>query len=145
MRYLLGVGDDAHCSFDDAGTGWLVGWIGQRRIGFEALAQDHLGREPVEHTLSPAVVGRVEAAQHDLQIAVAVERDAQYFLLHTAVEALDHAVGLWRVGARLGMLHTVPLAGSLERIGCEAGAAVGQHMRDLERKSTERLCEEGHG
>ena len=42
------------------------------------------------------------------------------------------------------MLHTVPLAGGLERIGREAGAAVSEHVRDLERKSPKGVCQEGH-
>ena len=40
-------------------------------IGFEALAQDHFGREPVGHALPAFVVGRVEALQHDLQVGLA--------------------------------------------------------------------------
>lgn len=76
---------------------------------------------------------------------MAVERDAQHVALHPAVEALNHAVGLGRIGVRLAMLHTVPLAGSLEGIGREAGAAVGQNMGDLERKGTERIRQEGSG
>ncbi len=52
--------------FDEAGTGWLVGWVGQFRIGFETLAQHHLRREPVQHALPAAVIGGVEAAQHEL-------------------------------------------------------------------------------
>ena len=67
-----------------------------------------------------AVVGRVEAAQHDLQVGVAVERDPQHLALDAPVEALDHAVSFRRVGTRLAMLHTVPLAGGLKRIGREA-------------------------
>ena len=43
------------------------------------------------------------------------------------------------------MLHAVPLAGVLEAIGREAGAAVGEHVRDPERQGRERLVEEGHG
>ena len=42
------------------------------------------------------------------------------------------------------MLHTVPRAGGLERIGREAGAALGEHMCDLERKGPEGVREEGH-
>ena len=61
MRNLLGVCNDAQGTLDEAGTGRFVGWIDQGGIGFEALAQHHLGREPVEHTLPTTVVG--EATQ----------------------------------------------------------------------------------
>jgi hypothetical protein len=43
------------------------------------------------------------------------------------------------------MLQTVPLAGGFEGIGREAGTAVGQNMRDLERKGGERIRKEGGG
>lgn len=111
MRDLIGVGDDAKGTLYDAGTGRSVGRIGQRGVGFEALAA--------------ATVGNVKVAHHDFQAGVAVEGDAQHLPLHPAVKALDHAVRSRRVGARLAMLHAVPLAGGLERIGGEAGAAVG--------------------
>lgn len=116
--------DDLQCSFDADAIGWFVSWIGQRRFGFQALTQDDFGREAVEHALTTAVVGRVEPTQDDLQIAVAVERDAQRLALHPAVGALDHVAGLVRIGARLAVLHTVPLADSLEGIGREAKSRV---------------------
>lgn len=76
---------------------------------------------------------------------MAVEGDAQRLALRLAVGALDHAIGLGRIGARLAMLHTVPLAGSLKGIGREAGAAVGQNIGDLEQKGTERIRQVGSG
>ncbi len=42
------------------------------------------------------------------------------------------------------MLHTVPLAGDLERIGREARTAVGEHVGNPERKGAERVREEGY-
>lgn len=42
------------------------------------------------------------------------------------------------------MLHTVQPAGVLEALGGEAGAAVGQHLRDPEGQGGERLLQEGH-
>ena len=43
--------NDAEGPFDETGTEWLVGWVGECGIGFEALTQHHLGREPVQHAL----------------------------------------------------------------------------------------------
>ncbi|MGU3422642.1 hypothetical protein [Methylobacterium sp. D54C] len=40
------------------------------------------------------------------------------------------------------MLHAVPLAGDLERIGSEGGAAAGQHVRDFGVEGTERVRQE---
>ena len=40
--------------------------------------------------------------------------------------------------------HAVPLAGVLEAVGGEAGAAIGEHMRDPERQGLDRLVKEGH-
>ena len=60
------------------------------------------------------------------------------------MEALDHAIGLGRVGARLTVLHTVPLASRSERISREAGTAVSQRVRDFERRSPEGFQRKGH-
>ncbi len=43
------------------------------------------------------------------------------------------------------MLHAVPLAGGLEGIGRETGAAVGEHVGALALKSPERVRQEGDG
>ena len=131
-------------ALDEAGTGRSVGRIDQRGVGFEALAQDHLGREAVEHPLTSTIVGAFEAAQHGLQVTMAVEGDAQHLPLHPTVEALDHAVRSRRVRARLAMLHAVPLADGLEGVSGEAGAAVGQHVRDPEGGGAERIRQEGY-
>jgi hypothetical protein len=88
MSDLLGVFNDAEGPFDETGTGWPVGWVGQCGMGFRTLTQHHLGREPVEHALPAAVVGRIEAAQHDLQVGVVVVRDTQHIPLDATVEAL---------------------------------------------------------
>lgn len=66
MRDLLGVCDDAKGAFDEAWAGRSVGGIGELGLSFETLAQHHLGRETFEHALTATVIGRVEAAQHDL-------------------------------------------------------------------------------
>src|SRR4051812_38360447 len=43
------------------------------------------------------------------------------------------------------MLHAQALARGLEAVSREAGAAVGQHMGDLEGEGLDRLLEKGHG
>lgn len=43
------------------------------------------------------------------------------------------------------MLHIVPLAGCLESVGCEAGAAVGEPVGDPEGQGVECVREEGNG
>ncbi|GAB6841682.1 hypothetical protein HNR00_004838 [Methylorubrum rhodinum] len=43
------------------------------------------------------------------------------------------------------MLHTVPLAGCLESVGCEAGAAVGEPVGDPEGQGVECVRAEGNG
>lgn len=102
-----------------------TGGIGERGISFETLARHHLGRETFEHALTATVLDRIEAAQHYLQVGMTVERDTQHLPLNATVGALDHAIGLRRVGARHAMLYTVLFAGGLESIGCEAGAPMG--------------------
>ena len=87
----------------------------------------------------------MEANQHRLKIAIAIDRDTQHLALHPPVEALNHAVDLWRVGTDCPMYYAVPLTGALEAIGREAGTAVCQHMRDAERQGGHSSVEEGHG
>jgi hypothetical protein len=52
------------------------------------LADDLVGRAAAQHALAAGVVGRVEAGQQPLQVAVAGHRDAEHLALHPAVEAL---------------------------------------------------------
>ena len=72
MRDLFCVCDDAKGAFDEARAVWSVGGIGERGLSCETRAQHHLGRETFEHALTAIVVGRVEAARHDLQVGVAL-------------------------------------------------------------------------
>jgi hypothetical protein len=76
---------------------------------------------------------------------VAGHRDAEHLALHAPVEALDHAVRPRRVGPGLAVLDPERAAGPLEALGGEAGAPVGEHVRDPEREGRERLLEEGPG
>src|SRR3712207_5440121 len=49
-----------------------------------------------------------------------------------------------RIRAVLAMLYAWALARNLKAISREARAAVGQHVRDLEGKGSDRLLQEGH-
>ena len=86
----------------------------------------------------------MEAVQQGLQVAVAGDGNAEHLALDASVEALHHAIGFGRVGPCRAMLHAERSARRLEAIGREAGAAVGQHMGDLEGKGPDRLVQEGH-
>lgn len=122
-------------------------WTGLASLdfAFQALAEDHVGCAALSDTLAAAVVGAIKARQHPLKILVAVEGDARHRPLLPPVEALHHAIGLWRAGPGFARLDTLPLAGALEAIYPEAGAAVGQHVRDAERQGRRRLVEEEGG
>ena len=52
--------------------------------------------------------------------------------MHSSVEALDHAMGLERVGRCPAVLRLQRAAGLFEGLGCEARAAVVEHMSDPE-------------
>src|SRR4029453_7111655 len=77
--------------------------------------------------------------------AVASDYNAQHLTLNTPIEALHHAIGFRRVGPRRAMLHAQALARPLEAVSREAGAPIGQHVRDLEGKGLDGLLQEGHG
>ena len=53
----------------------------------------------------------------------------------TAVEALDHAVGLGRVGLGLAVLDAELAAGGLEALSREAATAIGQYVVTLKGKA----------
>src|SRR4051794_39958250 len=76
---------------------------------------------------------------------MAGHRDPQRLGLNASVEALHHAIGFGRVGPRFAVLHPERPAGRLEPVSREAGAAVREHMGDLEGKSLDGLRQEGHG
>src|SRR5215203_2823780 len=74
---------------------------------------------------------------------MAVDCEAQHVALHPPVKALRKTIGLWRVGPCDPMLHLQLATGALKAIGGKARAPVGEHVRDLERESADRLLEEG--
>jgi len=76
---------------------------------------------------------------------VAGDGDAQHLALDPAVGALGHPVRARRVGPGLAVLHAELPASFLEALGREAGATVGQQVRDPEREGRERLLQEGLG
>jgi hypothetical protein len=143
MRDILGGCDDLQGLRQGA---WIGRFITRIREGWhccKARSDDLLGGGPLEHPLAAQVVGLVEAFEQRLQVTMARDGDAEHLALHAAVEALDHAVGLGRVGLGLAVLHLQFAAGVLEAIGGEARAAVGEHVCDLERESRDRLFQEG--
>src|SRR5947209_15993940 len=69
--------------------------------------------------------------------------DAKDFACDTAVEALDHAISLGRIGFGYATGDFEFRAGALEVISGETGSAIRQHMGDAEGKGLSRLCQEG--
>jgi hypothetical protein len=53
--------------------------------------------------LSSSIIGAVEACQQDFEIDVSSDVNAEHFACDTAVEALDHAIGLWGIGPGFAM------------------------------------------
>src|SRR3712207_3364189 len=121
------------------------GWRGSCPVLSQALADDLLGRAAAQDALAAGVVGGVEARQQALEVAVARDGDAQHLALDPAVEALRHPVRARGVGPGLAVLDAERAAGSLEGVGGEAAAAVGEHVRDTEGEGGERLLQEGPG
>src|SRR3954462_3226952 len=103
MRNLLGTCDDLQGSGKRVWIGRFGAFVRQLRFGGETLAQDAVGGAALQDALAAAVVGDVEAGEYDFQVVMAVDRDAQDLPLHPPVEALDHAIGFRRVGARLAV------------------------------------------
>src|SRR4028118_407861 len=72
LRDVLCSFDDQHRPGQDAGIRWwAVAGIGEAPVLRQALADDLLGRAPVQHALPAGVVGRGEARQQPPQGAVA--------------------------------------------------------------------------
>ena len=99
----------------------------------------------LQDPLASSIVGLVEALQQGLEIAVAGHRDPEHLGLDASVEALHHAIGAGRIGPRFAVLHPERPAGRLEPGGREAGAAVREHMGDLEGEGLDRFIQEGDG
>src|ERR671916_3166716 len=138
--------DDQHGLGHDARIGWWpISGVGEAPVSRQALADDLLGRAPAQHTLVAGVVGRAEAGQQPLEVAVAGDGDPEHLALDPAVEALDHPVRAWRVGPGLAVLDTELAAELLEALGGEAAAAIRQPVRDPEGEGRGRLLEEGPG
>src|SRR5512147_1433542 len=111
-----------------AGMGWSERRVGQVRLFLETLADSLVGRAGAEDALTAGIVGEVIAQEQVLQVAVGPEAQDQYFASDTAVETLDHAVGLGRVGLGPTMLDAERTTRLLEIGGGEATAVVGQDM-----------------
>ena len=119
--------------------------IGEAPLLRQALADDLVGRAPVQHPLAAGVIGLTEAGERPLEVAAAGGGDAEHLALDPAVEALDHAVGTRRVGPGLAVLDAELPASLLEAVGGEAAAAVGRQARDPEREGGERPLQERPG
>src|SRR3954452_8671681 len=126
-------------------TDRTVAGIGEAPLLRQALADDLVGRAPVQHPLAAGVVGLTEAGEQPLEVAVAGDGDAEHLPLHATVEALDHAVRARRVGLGLPVLDAEVAAALLEAFGREAAAAVGQEAGDAEGEGRDRLLQEGLG
>ena len=65
----------------------MIAGVGEALILRQALTDDLLGRAPVEDALPAGVVGRVEARQQPLEVAVAGDGDAEHLALDPPEEA----------------------------------------------------------
>ena len=109
----------------------------------QALCGQLGGRASSEHALTSVVVRLIVAAQQALEIAMGADGDTQDLSLDSAVEALGHSVGLWRVGFCHPVLDLELHTGTAEHFG-EGGPAVGQDRGDAEREGTNDLLEESY-
>src|SRR3954463_11177150 len=145
LRDVLGAFDDQHGLGQDASIGWWpIGGVGEAAVSRQALADDLLGRAPAQPARAAGVVGRAEAGQQPLEVAMAGHGDPEHLALDAAVEALRHPVRARRVGPGLAVLDGARAAELLEALGGEAAAAIRQHVRDPEGEGGERRLEEGH-
>src|SRR5689334_24440985 len=146
LRDVLGTLDHEHRVREGARIERrAVAGIGEAPLLPQTLSDNHLGRAPAQHALAAGVIGLVEAGEQPLEVAVAGDGDPEHLPLHAPVEALDRPVRARRVGLGLAVLDAELAAAPLEAVGREAGAAVGQQVRDPEREGRERLLQEGLG
>jgi hypothetical protein len=85
----------------------------------EAHSDNLVGRQAVEHALTPGMVGRGEATEQLLEGSMGVNGDAEHLVLDAAVEALAHAVIRyarsrchWRLAGSLMIWHMVSPSGT---------------------------------
>src|SRR5690349_2814411 len=139
LRDVLGTLDHEHRVREGARIERrAVAGVGEAPLLPQTLSDDHLGRAPAQHALAAGVVGLVEAGEQPLQVAVAGDGDPEHLSLHAPVEALHRPVRARRAGLGLAVLDAELAAALLEAVGREAGAAVGQQVRDPEREGRER-------
>ena len=119
----------------------MVAWVGEVGFGTQPSSDDLRRRAPVQHPLAPSVVRLIVAPQQVFQVAVATHGDRQHLAPDAPVEALHHAVRLRAVGPRLPVLDAEQEAARLDRIGGEAGAAIGEQVADREPERRDRLVE----
>jgi hypothetical protein len=79
-----------------------------------------------------------------LQVPVRVDRNAQHFAAHPAVETLHHTIRLWGVRFRMAVLRT-KFGTSLDESGSKATAMISEHMGETEGKGCGRFPQEGNG
>src|SRR4051795_13163873 len=102
LWYLLGVFSDQAGLDDVTGTGPSGRFVfGQGGLGGEPFGDDLIGGLGLQHTLPTGVVGGIEATQELFELLVRGDGDGQHLGADAAIEALDHAIGLWRT--RLGV------------------------------------------
>src|SRR5689334_11067581 len=90
------------------------------------------------------VVGGIEAAQKLCKLIVRRDGDGEHFRDDAAIEALDHAIGLWR--ARLDMAILGPELGTDLGKGLgEAATVVCQYMCHPEGKRRGGFAQESNG
>src|SRR5690349_2076350 len=145
LRDLLGVFSDQAGLDDVTGTGASGGLgFGQGGLGGEPLSDDLIGCLAVQHPLPTGVVGGIEAAQELCELSVRIDGDGEHFGNDAAIEALDHAIGLWR--ARLDMAILCPEFGADLGKGLgEAAAVVCQYMCHAEGKRGGGFAQESDG
>jgi hypothetical protein len=121
MREVLGSCDHPEgFGQDGRGVGRLVAWVDELGRSRKAFVDDPLRGSALQDPLASSIVGLVEAPQQGLEIAMAGHRDPEPLGLNASVEALHHALGLGRVGARLAVRHPELSARRLEPGGREA-------------------------
>ena len=111
---------------------------------FKAFGDDLVGRHSIKDTLTPDVVGGIEASKQLLKIAVRVDGNAQHLTADAAIEAFDHAIRLRCTGSGVSIGRTELCAGLLES-WCEATTVIGQHVSEPERKGCCGFPQEGNG
>jgi hypothetical protein len=78
--------------------------LGQLALGFETFGNDLVRCLALQHALAAGIVGGVEAAQELFELTVGMDCNAEHFAADATIEALDHAVGLRRIGPGVAIL-----------------------------------------